>query len=144
MSHKMGGVTSCHIDVTGVTLIKDCSSPQYMHLVSFYPLLANVNDATRQLLYTGTYLLAHCAYNPTLFLVVMSLEEIHWNNLYATQPDQQHFSEVCIQSHFTWKHLEHWGIVKASIRLTGWHEESGAASSGGHLVVNFQLSDGTI
>ncbi|KAF8814893.1 hypothetical protein BYT27DRAFT_7249661 [Phlegmacium glaucopus] len=73
----------------------------------------------------------------------MSLQEIDWNNLYAAQPHQRHFTEARIRSHFTRKRLESRGIVRASVRPTGWHGESGAARSGGHVVVDFQLSDGS-
>ena len=67
----------------------------------------------------------------------MGLEEITWNGLYATQPNEQSFAEECIRKHFA-RRLSRRGIVEAIVwyksciyrclvaltsfcRPTGWH-----------------------
>ncbi|KAF8797333.1 hypothetical protein BYT27DRAFT_7219267 [Phlegmacium glaucopus] len=73
----------------------------------------------------------------------MSLEQITWNHLYAAHPDQREFAETRIRLHFKRRKLAKRGAVKASVRPTGWHGESGLATAGGHIVVDWYRLDGT-
>ena len=55
-------------------------------------------------------------YTPLLPLIVMVLQEVSWNTLYAAQLHKWRFLETCIHLHFTRIGLAHQGIKKASVR----------------------------
>jgi hypothetical protein len=98
---------------------------------------------------------------PCLPLIAMALpsEQITWNGLYAAKPRERHLAEERIRSHFIRKCLACRGVEKADVRYkaynlhaapsmptgscrpTGWHGESGAARTGGHIVVDFYRSN---
>ena len=87
-------------------------------------------------------------------MMALTSEQITWNRLYAAKPRERRFAEERICSHFVRKRLASRGVEKADVRYnftfsvatsiptglcrpTGWHGESGAARTGGHIVVDF-------
>jgi len=94
----------------------------------------------------------------------MSLK-ITWNRLYFNQPRARAFAKRRIRYHYFFKGLRSRGFRSASVRFvfyfyflfvlvectgiifgrpTGWHGESGAAQSGGHLTVLFYSRVGAV
>jgi hypothetical protein len=88
----------------------------------------------------------------------MPLEYFCWNGLYSKQPAERAFAMWRIHAHYDRFRLAQRGAWMASIRYvilnatlsltkyilscrpTGWHGESGAAHSGGHITVDFLSS----
>src|SRR4030088_600113 len=86
---------------------------------------------------------------------------IRWNGLYSRQPAKRAFARTRIIAHYGRFGLERRGVSVAVLRYvfilsnaalsltstilfcrpTGWHGESGAAHSGGHITIDFLSSD---
>ncbi|KAN0127777.1 hypothetical protein V8E53_014390, partial [Lactarius tabidus] len=67
------------------------------------------------------------------------LPRILWRTLYQSKSKQheQKFAEERIHAHYEIRKLANRGVEEAEVRDTPWHSESGLASTGGHLTVDF-------
>ncbi|KAN0128161.1 hypothetical protein V8E53_014013 [Lactarius tabidus] len=71
--------------------------------------------------------------------ILYKLRHIAWNILYRSKPKQaeRKFAEERIEAHYIIKRLDKRNVEYARVRDTPWHGESGKASTGGHLTVDF-------
>ncbi|KAN0124629.1 1,3-beta-glucan synthase component domain containing protein [Lactarius tabidus] len=69
---------------------------------------------------------------------IVTLRRIVWKTLYSSKQDERDFVEKRIRAHYIIKKLAKRGVEEAKIKDTPWHGESGKASSGGHITVNFE------
>ena len=83
--------------------------------------------------------------------------DIKWNDLYSSNPEELEFARRRIEYHYKRRKLARIGINRVEMRLaflfftsnfahffrnSGWHGESGAATSGGHLPGDFWFAHG--
>ncbi|KAI9436772.1 hypothetical protein BJY52DRAFT_1230378 [Lactarius psammicola] len=66
---------------------------------------------------------------------------IVWNGLYNANIEERNTVEERVQAHFVRRKLWRRRVKFAFMRATGWHGESGAAESGGHITVDFFSGD---
>ncbi|KAH9018971.1 hypothetical protein EDB84DRAFT_1566224 [Lactarius hengduanensis] len=79
-------------------------------------------------------------FTPMTFIIV-------WNGLYNANKEERNAVEERVQAHLVRRKLWRRKVKFAFMRPTGWHGESGAAESGGHITVDFsrpQVLRGTI
>ncbi|KAH9017143.1 hypothetical protein EDB85DRAFT_1897792 [Lactarius pseudohatsudake] len=69
-------------------------------------------------------------FTPMTFIIV-------WNGLYNANKEERNTVEERVQAHLVRRKLWRRKVKFAFMRPTGWHGESGAAESGGHITVDF-------
>lgn len=69
---------------------------------------------------------------------------IEMNGLYSSAKRRQDRIRVKarIRAYYSQMGLQQLGVEVASVRPTGWHGESGAVRSGGHITVRFEMRSG--
>ncbi|KAN0137542.1 hypothetical protein V8E53_004593 [Lactarius tabidus] len=65
------------------------------------------------------------------------LRHIIWNTLYQSKQAKRDFAEKRIRAHYIIRKLGKRKVEYAEVRDTPWHGESGKASTGGHITVDF-------